>query len=356
MPFHHMDILPNDTLKPCCKFLEELPYDNIENKIDVHRDVFFENIRNSLKQGITVKGCQQCYDSEQHSNKSFRTRMLDKFKERTGKEFEMPDTSALYSINIALSNLCNSKCRMCSPEYSTSWYSDAKKLGIQIPKGPISKNDIIDSISASSLYSLSFVGGEPMMEQERIIKLLKQCNLENLNFIVTTNGTLLPNSELVSLLKKCKNVEIDLSIDTYGKLNDFLRKGGQWDNINYNLNWYYNNFPKIKMNTAISIYNINLISELLNYISEYFPNVIHNHLIVSKPDWMSPKNLPESVKDLVRKKIENIEIPEIGVILNEMSKRGNYENFKNMDLKLNNVRNEDWKHLNTELTAWLNNF
>ena len=58
------------------------------------------------------------------------------------------------------------------------------------------------------------LGGEPMMEQDKLIKVLNKCNLSQLNILLVTNVSILPNQQLVELLQQCKKVHIDLSIDS----------------------------------------------------------------------------------------------------------------------------------------------
>ena len=87
---------------------------------------------------------------------------------------------------------------MCNPWLSTSWYSDAKKLGMQIPKG-IVKNPFIENTDFSKLKFIKFLGGEPLMEQKTIKKILNQCDLSNLHIQLITNATVLTMMNL----KKC---------------------------------------------------------------------------------------------------------------------------------------------------------
>jgi sulfatase maturation enzyme AslB (radical SAM superfamily) len=115
---------------------------------------------------------------------------------------------------------------------------------------------------------LKLIGGEPLMEQDKFIKLLKRCDRSKLKILLTTNSTIIPNEELVTLLKECETVWVNLSIDTYGPLNDFLRKGSKWENVVKVLDWFANTFPgKTKVHSIISIYNINnfyLLEEFIN--------------------------------------------------------------------------------------------
>ncbi len=72
------------------------------------------------------------------------------------------------------------------PELSTHWYSDAKKLGWKIPKGIITDNTIVNHYDLSDLRFIKVLGGEPMMEQDKLIKVLNKCNLSQLTILLVT--------------------------------------------------------------------------------------------------------------------------------------------------------------------------
>ena len=53
-----------------------------------------------------------------------------------------------------------------------------------------------------------------------------------------TNATVLPDDELKKMLEQVKCLEVKLSIDAYGKLNDFLRSGSKWEKVEENIEWF----------------------------------------------------------------------------------------------------------------------
>ena len=352
LPFYAMDITPDQRVAPCCLFGESKAYTDLDNA-NPFLSSFFESTRESIRQGIPVKNCETCYKNERVGEFSLRKLALEMYSRVTNTEFD-PDTSdtKLRGLNISFSNLCNNKCRMCSAEFSTSWYNDSKALGWKIPKGQISYRDIIDSVNFDDIITLNFVGGEPMMMQEQIIELLTtKCKLEQLTVVITTNVTKLPSKELVDILNKCNRVEWDLSIDAYGSLNDFLRKGSVWEETLANIKWYRENFKHLKAQTAISIYNVNCFAELTKFLQSM--NIIQNSRIVFDNEYMLPRHLPDNAKNFVinyvKKVKKELDIPICDAIISEVSKEGDLKKFEEVDSKLNTIRNEHWKTFNQEL-------
>ena len=358
MPFHHMAMRPDGQIFPCCVFRqEEVPEDlNV-----AHPDPFNHEYMNWLRQKMLndeyVHGCKKCYEDEKHSARSMRTDLIAPW----GGDFGLPSeeeglgrVKKLTNIDLALSNVCNNKCRMCMPQLSTHWYSDAKKLGMEIPKGVITDNTIVDSYDLSDLRFIKVLGGEPMMEQTKLKKVLKKCTLENITILLVTNVSILPDDELLSLLKQCKNVNIDLSIDSYGTLNEFLRKDSNWQNVYNNIQWYKEHFGNINVHSAISIYNVNKLHEIIDFCAEQ--KLYHEVVVVDGPQWMQPRNLPQEVKPWIIQYLDNLEssVPVnyrkiINLLRNEMNVEGDFGMFVRNDSKMNKIRKEHWMDKNEEL-------
>lgn len=358
MPFHHMAMRPDGQIFPCCVFRqEEVPEDlNV-----AHPDPFNHEYMNWLRQKMLndeyVHGCKKCYEDEKHSARSMRTDLISPW----GGDFGLPSeeeglgrVKKLTNIDLALSNVCNNKCRMCMPQLSTHWYSDAKKLGIEIPKGVVTDNTIVDEYDLSDLRFIKVLGGEPMMEQKKLKKVLNKCTLENITILLVTNVSILPDDELLELLKQCKNVNIDLSIDSYGTMNDFLRKDSNWENVSSNVQWYKKHFGNINVHSAISAYNVNKLHEIINYCNDN--KLYHECVVVDGPQWMQPRNLPNEVKTWLLEYLQDLEKNTtvnykkiINLLKNEMKTEGDFGLFVRNDAQMNKIRNEHWMDKNEEL-------
>jgi MoaA/NifB/PqqE/SkfB family radical SAM enzyme len=347
LPFHHMATRPDGNVFPCCIFRHDgVPQTMNLSSGDIFNHPFLEDIRNKMKEGALVAGCSYCHDSEQLTGRSMRTDNLAVFGD------SIPDQPVLTYIDLALSNVCNNRCRMCGPTLSTNWYSDANKLGIATPSGLIKHENTLDEYDLSQVTFIKLIGGEPLMEQEKFINILRRCNLNKLKLLITTNATVRPNDELTNLIKQCSKVSWALSIDSYGQLNDFLRKGSKWSEVAENLSWFTKHFPRsVSIHSVASIYNINCLDQLPEYIKHYHPDISQKYVIVDGSDWMNPCNLPDSVKDTIRHKVSHMPI-----ILSNLNKQGNLKDFLQKDIQLNTLRNEHWSQHNPELFVLLKEY
>ena len=360
LPFNHIAVRPNGKVYPCCYFRHESTPESLNlSHDDIINHEFLQQIRNDMLDGKAVEGCRQCYQDEKLSNYSMRLVTLREYSKKN-QIFTPPTEPKLTSIDLALSNVCNNRCRMCNPELSTNWYPDAKKLGIPIPKGLIQHNDPLDKLDLSQLEYIKLIGGEPLLEQEKFIRFLERCDLSKLSIFLTTNMTVLPEQKLLSYLKQCRSVTIACSIDSFGELNDFLRKGSKWEIVDKNLRWYVENFNKVYIHSIASIYNINCLDKLIDYVKNNFKFIHMKYVMVDGPNWMQINHLPDNVKENVRQSVNNSknrEVQEIkNLIFEQLDLPGNFQEFKEMDNKLNDLREEHWKYSNQELYEWLKEF
>lgn len=359
LPFHHLAIRPNNQVYPCCQFRwENTPQDLSLNHPDVFNHPFMEELRKKMINDDYVEGCSMCYQQEKLSNgtKSMR---LD-FLRDLGTN--VPDSPVLTHVDLALSNVCNNKCRMCNPDLSTSWYADAKKLGEGffppvVHRGIKNSDDILENYDLSKMRYIKLIGGEPLMEERKFINLLKRCNLSELSILLTTNTTLIPSTELHNLLKKCKAVWVNLSVDAFGELNSFLRKGSKWDNVVNVMDWFSENAPgRSKVHGVISIYNVNNFYKLEEFVKDrYKGNVEVEWQMVDGPDWMQPANLPQHTKTAILNELrDKVSNNVLSMVDAEFKNNGNYELFLEKDSRINEIRDEDWRVLNPDLHRLIN--
>ena len=251
---------------------------------------------------------------------------------------------------------------MCGPELSTQWYSDAKKMNYPFKHRGIISNNWLKTTDFSNITFMKILGGEPLMEQDKIKELLEKCNRPNLTIHITTNASLKPDKELLDLLLECTDVFYTLSIDQYGEFNNFLRKNSDWEITKDTLKWSFETFGKgnTTIHSAISVSNVNKAYELIEFAIDKM--MYQKSVIVDGPNWMMPRNLPKSIKkhlqDMCKEKQKTIKekMPHISVInnctelfdnlLDELDQEGDFGMFLRNDTKLNILRNEHWKDYN----------
>ena len=78
-----------------------------------------------------------------------------------------------------------------------------------------------------------------------------------------------------------------------------------------------------------------------------------DYVLADGPEWMLPRHLPESVKDIIKTKIEQwkteVTAPILKVALDELNKSGDFRKFIKQDSVLNELRSEHWRDSNPEL-------
>jgi len=105
---------------------------------------------------------------------------------------------------LHITKQCNMQCRYCYEKDKTSKYTweEIKYL-------------LDNIIKYNKAFSLEFLGGEPTLEPQYIrntVEYLKSIKDLDVNFVITTNGTLLPQ-DLVDLLKENNNISWHASMD-----------------------------------------------------------------------------------------------------------------------------------------------
>ena len=367
-------IRPDGEITPCCLFtdFENRPADLNVSHEDYFNHPYLQTLRKNCKNDQPHVGCTRCYDQEKVVGESYRTEAWTYQDEYGAVSLRDKKESYLSYVDVHFSNLCNNKCRMCNPNLSTQWYADAKKLveldiqnhrhfSIPLPNGII-KNNLIDNGDFSKVKCIKFVGGEPLLEQDKMISLIEKCNISELSIELITNATTIPNVYLTDLLKKCKTVTVILSVDSYGKMNDFLRKGSNWNVTKEVIEWFTKNFDRNVIRSIASIYNINIVDKLMDYCST-LNNIYHGYHMLNGPDYMTIRNLPLKAKKKVAKRIKKWAKTDnyrkynyetfFNLVLNEMQHEGDIEKFHYMDSLMNKIRNEHWRKINPELYKWI---
>ena len=349
LPFQHLATRPDGQIYPCCNFRhEETPADLNVKYDDPFYHPFFVSLRKKMLNDEYVSGCSSCYNAEIVSGSSLRTNVNSSEIYRLTKK-NKEHNPLLTSIDLAFSNVCNNRCRMCGPDLSTNWYRDAEKFGPLTSnikrKGVLSKNTILEHCDLTKLRHIRILGGEPLMEEQKLIELLEKCNRSKLEILINTNTTIRPYGRLFQLLKELKAVYFMLSVDAVGVLNNFLRKGSNWQEVDSNIKWFVNEFgSNVIIHSVISIYNVNLFNNLTDYCKEL--GVWHEFALVDGPKWMMPRNLPVKIKNcLIKRYKDNTDIA-CKLVISELNKNGNIEIFKDADTQLNKIRKESWRDLN----------
>jgi sulfatase maturation enzyme AslB (radical SAM superfamily) len=323
MVFGNADIdLPKNRLNPCCL------YKDFSGKVsDGVTNVWFnEHYKNLRQQWIDNKlptGCTLCKETNTDPNifslKNQKNKLFkDNFDFTYNTDVESPRLPSVF--NIHTTNTCNLACRMCNPVDSSLLDSIVRKNDIlrDYFYVPDYKNKVnVESLRGSfkNAEFVSFLGGEPMLQEaniEEIIKMIQEesTNLKLIN--ITTNMTILNHELLKKLSDLDKTVMLSISIDGPKKIHDYIRYKGKWDTIIENIKFVSSNYPNFKLaiNTTVSVLTVGYITDLLDELGNLQNQGIKIIKIMPFPvvkTYLHCDILPKSVKETYLQKINTYE-------------------------------------------------
>jgi len=303
---------------------------------------------------------------------------IDRALEYTSADGTITDLSAvpLLAADIRLGNLCNQKCRMCYPGESSAWYQEwvdtfqtrhtlyygkpsvtpAKFTGPGNTKITLDLNDndkaviteykILDNedstkantiihettdpyawVDSNSLYKklsadspqvkhIHMSGGEPLMITEHYEFLQGYVDSGQSKYITLNYNTNLSNipQRALELWKHFGKIELRVSIDAFGKLNEFIRSPSNWEIVLRNLRLLTDARKTKEVNlsletiTTVQIYNIFYLDELVSGLQQQQDieiDSMHVHML-HDPQYLNITSLPAKVKDIITDKIKEI--------------------------------------------------
>jgi hypothetical protein len=257
-------------------------------------------IRQLMLAGQRPHECNKCWILENQgltSDRQLKNSSFDFYADRDISLIEQDCKEGKYSqqiIKIYTSNLCNSTCFSCNPQYSTAWAA-IKNIPIHLNK--MSQADIPEHVY-HNMTMLSFVGGEPFYEKEnfKILERLIEYNKTDCFISIVTNGSTSLSNIQQDILSKFKNLNITISIDGIGPVFEYLRFPLKWGDLLNNLNTFKNITNNISVSYTISNLNAIYYAETIQWFNDNHLN--YNYNLVTNPDYLNINVLPESVKKL----------------------------------------------------------
>ena len=365
-PWNNLNTNTDGSLKLCCAILENHHFtdknetlnfgkDNIEK---IWNSDYVQKIRQDLLDNKKPKACDVCWKLEDKKIKSSRIAILE--ENIYSKNLKVEDYPN--SLELRLGNKCNLKCLTCWSVSSSSIYEERKKALNEKQSLPDwlsvnwnSETKYVDSQNydwynsekfdenfhkiAKGLKRLYLTGGEPTLIKSniKILKSLEQAKNKDCHISFTTNLSLW-NEEFYQQLEKFNNCEIQISIDGYGELNEYIRNPSDWLKIDSNLNRLIDleAGKKIKIYTVFSILNFLWIDELIEYLIKKFSNRKAEWvpIVLQAPEFLSTDCLSENLKLKAVEKLKNILIKNnnqseleyrygISILENQLNSRGN---------------------------------
>ena len=415
VPWLQIHTEPGGEVQPCCYFSKWHELGNWKNNTikEIYHGEKWNSLRKQFLNNEQPMGCSQCFKEEKFGIDSTRTRFnkmyqqtFDKHRRphnkfidivaHTNSDGSVNDQLKLSTVDLIFNNLCNYKCRSCSPGYSTNWSQDAIKIAqlkgqhppvfsVLLDNSKIDHltEDLSDLVALIDDYSeVHFTGGEPMMQAEHytFLSMLIAAGKTDVRIRYNTNLSVheLNGIDVFDLLKQFSDVFIIGSIDAIGAQGEYIRSGFVWETA---LNWLDKAMEKLPR----ANFGISLVYSMLNSFAAvdvhsfllsqpkysnfgFYLNILHG------PSWLKPTLLPLDVKTEVVAKIK-LHIDHIQTLiqsdtiksslghwidtlkyLESSDESGQLSTFFKETKLLDQIRNEDFKTTFPELYEKLKHY
>jgi hypothetical protein len=333
LPFTGIDLREDGEVKICCK---SWPIGEINNHTleEVWNNDNMKRIRKQVLNNERPPECIGCWAYEDQNVESFRQRhinkdfpesrinmypnILDGLNDDYSMPFKMP------SMEIRLTNLCNLKCRMCSPMDSTSWndWNEIKEFytkensftGNTIIKLKLDEKPLLDGLLHNERWwksfeklipnidFLEFAGGEPLMDPNHY-KLLDMFGEHSSNVALkyATNLTTLGKGKrnVFEYWPKFKSVTVHASIDGVGDLYEYIRTNANWNEVSDNIQ-KIKQIPTVKRimaSVAVQATNILYLDKIIEHFLDTMEVTFWNNF-VRYPTLLSAQVLPKDLKSI----------------------------------------------------------
>lgn len=323
---------PAGTASICCEHDDIIPAVNIQdNSIDeILQTKYMQEIRNTFRQGKTPSACHVCKKREDLETDSKRSLSPYKLGNIWGYvDWESNNLNGVPKfLGGHIGNLCNLKCRICSPRYSSQVAAEEYKNNLQpiVISHNWSKDhcDFWEEIrDDQSLVNFEFLGGEPLLLEENLKYmqfLIETGRAEHSIFEFISNGTQFPM--VFEHLGNFKRFTITLSIDNITDRFEYERKGASWQQLTENIKKFVDvqvQNPSVEVNVCITVSALNVLylDELTTWldaqgIKNYYLNILRN------PRPLSIESLNKPTIDAVCCKLKNN--PHCGQIISRLEK------------------------------------
>lgn len=360
-PFLGIELRVDGKITPCCDIKNETGVDidwpNIKDTTleQAFHSEPFTKLREDFKNNLYPSACDRCWRKESIGVTSKRQKNNYEFLEETltTNQFSKPKVKI---VDLKVGIQCNLKCRICSHNFSSLWYSEDKKFSNvpDIKKLDYTLNQqkdfFVQELSDFDDISLvTFSGGEPFLDNKHLefLKKLIDQGKDYVKIHYNTNGTIFSEKHL-EVLDKFKNVSISVSIDNIQDRFEYERNGVQWSIVENNLKLFSKlNREKFRLDfhTVVSIFNISTLDKTLTYADNL--NIKHELNLVKYPPYFDILNIPINKRNNLIQQLEDskfIRVKEISNILKQ-------DTYINLNTQFWNRVNEIDKRRNQNFTS-----
>jgi hypothetical protein len=249
---------------PCCEWHGKRFTGNVNEYLDSD---YLTKIKKSMidhnMEEIKIN-CDACIHVESKGLLSQRH-----FIESKSQKYNQYDK--VWRIDYRPDNLCNFKCRMCSPYSSNLIEEEYVKIGrLENFIEKRNTDDVVD-FDFSSLKEFAILGGEPTFNKKlyKILDyLIENKYNEQIMISYTTNCSSIPLG-WSSRIKKFKDLHVNISLDAIGKTLEYVRTNANWKILEKNVAKTLELTNSYSFRPVLTAYNFVTVEEWVEYFFQF---------------------------------------------------------------------------------------
>ncbi|GIV33327.1 MAG: hypothetical protein KatS3mg031_0862 [Chitinophagales bacterium] len=319
-PFFQILLSADGHYKPCSKHRDIITHKgkilNTSNATlqDAWESDYMQRMRDDFLNNRMFPGCSECWRMQKMGLRSMR---YDSYQYNISEQ-QVANPVKPVRVELNSSNICNLKCRLCSPNASTQWLPEFKKFYNSRETTHINlTRENLEQVKAwaDNLEEVCFFGGEPLLfaENLELMKfLISKGRAKDVALLFNTNGTIF-NDEIALILSEFKRVRISFSIDDIGKRFEYQRSNAKWEQVLENIHLAYNYWKsplwknvEFKICQSFSILNVYYQPEFFAFFNKYFPGLVVYWNIIYHPWEYNVQILPRPVKEILKTRLRQI--------------------------------------------------
>lgn len=237
LPWNGIYVNPDGQIKNCAINNQTLGNINQEPLHNIVNNSINQTIRNDMLNGVRHTRCNTCYlveDNSLDTNDNESNRSWYKKIAINNSNLDIFDNNKNFEpivLDLRWRNTCNYACAYCGPDLSSTWESLASDSKF-VPNEHIldqSKQYIFDRLL--NVKHVYLAGGEPLLMKDNV-ELLNRLHDVNPNVELRINSNISNlNGPVYALLKKFKNVNWTVSVDSRYENFEYTRWPGKWNNF-----------------------------------------------------------------------------------------------------------------------------
>lgn len=322
LPWVNITVDPDGAIKPCCishdyikkedgtKF--NLGYDSIT---DIYNSKEYVDLRQKMLDGEYISGCDVCYNNEKYGRQSRRLVNNEQYKDVVPISTE--SNLMIKFFDLRFGNLCNLKCRSCNPTNSNQIAKEITEINnadyskfypsFDIESDEWWETDTFDENIKSQLDNIDMIymtGGEPTVIEKNFAimgELIELDKSKDITLIINTNLTN-TNKKFYQYLPNFKSVILQLSIDGYEGVQEYLRYPSKFSQIDESIHKLIQ-MANVKLwaTPVIQIGNLNKIVDLFKYFEDINikankPLIDIRPILLQDPQHLNIDYLPKGFK------------------------------------------------------------